>query len=344
MRLIGLIRQNVLLLNLCLPVALLLEAQALLLLFSGSENSGGVYTYFSIHFAASVFMTLFEMKYIPSVYAQERKNVAVFFFVLNFSPLTFGFFVTTIMIMFGLKTMVRSGHEISMDKISFNQISDAYPEIKRIFGEGSLQDTLSSEHAHSRIKIKALSALYNTKNPEAMKHIKSALSDASDEVRLYSFSLIDNFEKELNQKIHVALMELQTESDNVSKGKIYKKLAFLYWDMLYFEISDSNLKHYFITKVQSMIDAAFSLLHNDGTLSILQGRLFLLSGQHKEAEASFIKAEELGAKSKVISTYLAEIAFLKKDFTQVGYWLGQYPTSMLDLKMYSIYRLWVDKK
>lgn len=332
-----------LLLNLFLPISLFVEAYALMTLFH-SPNTVELSTYFIFHFLASIFMTFFQLQYVPKNYTKETKEMGVFFLIINFSTLTFGFIVTMVMIFFGLRKMILTLEDINTDKISFNQITDAYPEIKRIFGEGSLEDTLNSEHAHSKIKIKALSALYNTKNPEAMKHIKNALSDDSDEVRLYSFSLIDNFEKELNKKIHLALLELQDELDEVTQGAIYRKLAFLYWDMLYYEISDSNLKNYFMTKVQSMIDASFKLVQNDGSLYILQGRLLLLNGKTQEAESSFKDALNAGAKVKVISTYLAEIAFLKKDFTQVSYWLNQYPNLCLDLKMYSNYLLWTGKK
>ncbi|MFH0709594.1 MAG: hypothetical protein V2A75_05250 [Pseudomonadota bacterium] len=332
-----------LLLNLFLPIALFVEAHALMTLFRGGDAEG-LNTYFVFHFLASIFMTFFQLQYVPKNYTKETKQMGIFFLIVNFSTLTFGFIVTMVVIFFGLRKMILTQEDINTDKISFNQITDAYPEIKRIFGEGSLEDTLNSEHAHSKIKIKALSALYNTKNPEAMKHIKNALSDDSDEVRLYSFSLIDNFEKELNKKIHLALLELQNELDEVTQGAIYGKLAFLYWDMLYYEISDSNLKNYFMTRVQNMIDASFKLAQNDGSLYVLQGRLLLLNGKTQEAESSFKDALNAGAKVKVISTYLAEIAFLKKDFTQVAYWLNQYPNLCLDLKMYSNYQLWTGKK
>lgn len=312
--------------------------------FITHSNEWGMYRYFFLHAISSLFMTLFEIRFLPHIYQSWRRQASILLYVMNVSILTFGFLVTTVFFLFGFRYMSRSRDELLIEKISFSQISDSFPEIKRIFGEGSLSTTLANDQTLSSKKIKALAALNNTKNPEAMKQIKCSLSDSSDEVRLYSFSLIDNFEKELNHKIHNGLVQLQHSPEGTAKGEAYKKLAFLYWEMLYYEITDLHLKEYFVDKVHLMIDSARIHLKNDAALLVLLGRVFLFSGKIDEAEKSFKNALLMGAKAKGISSYMAEIAYLKRDFSDVKYWLELYPNAAIDLKMYSIYHLWTAKK
>lgn len=314
-----------------------------LIQFLLDDNGWAMYRYFLGHAAASVLITFVQVRYLPKVYHEWRREAWIFLFSINFSLLSFGFLVTSIFASVGFRSMSRQKNDILSDKISFHQLSDNFPKIKRIFGEGSLNNALDTPSTHSAIKLKALTTLNHAKNPEAMKQIKKSLGDSSDEVRLYSFSLIDNFEKELNGKIHNALTELENADDDLSKATVYKKLALLYWEMLYYEVADVHLKIYFTEKVHEMIDASLHCLWSDTALWVLRGRIFLLSGDIEEAESSFQRALELGAKPKNISTYMAEIAFLKKKFSEVSKWLRQYPESAIDLKMYSIYALWTVK-
>lgn len=326
-----------------LIIGILIEWFALtqLMAYAGGWD---MYRYFFLHAIASLFITFFEIRFLPNVYQRWGRQALVVLYIMNFSILSFGFLLTLVFVLFGFRYMSRSRDELLIEKISFNQISDSFPEIKRIFGEGSLTTTLSNDQTLSSKKIKALTTLNNTKNPEAMRQIKQSLGDASDEVRLYSFSLIDNFEKELNHKIHNGLIQLQHSSDESTKGCAYKELAFLYWEMLYYEITDLHLKEYFIDKVHQMINSASTHLKSDAALLVLLGRLYLFSGQIDEAEKSFKDALLIGAKVKGISSYMAEIAYVRRDFSEVRYWLGLYPDASIDLKMYSIYHLWTAKQ
>ncbi len=50
--------------------------------------------------------------------------------------------------------------------------------------------------------------------------IKKMLGDRDDEVRLYSFSIINKMERSINNKIHETLKEFNSYKENSSKQKI----------------------------------------------------------------------------------------------------------------------------
>lgn len=304
-----------------------------------------IYRYFFLHTIASLLLSWCEVKWLESRYPDERLKVFLFFFVFMVITLSFGLFLSLLIVVFGLLHAKVIEKTQTLDKISFNKISDDFPEIKRIFGEASLADTLNQSDAKMQTKIKVLSALSEINTPEAITLIKQALSDESDEVRLYSFSLIDHFEKELNKKIHTALDALHQTKEISQKVQRYKTLALLYWDMLYYELTDDNLKHYFLTKIQSIMDESLLLAPHDEDLIMLQGRLYLFNGDINDAE--FLIHETLeysGTYTKAICSYLAEIAFLKQEYWKIPSLIALYPNAALDLKMYGIQQVWNNKK
>lgn len=304
-----------------------------------------IYRYFFLHAIASALLAWCEMKLLESQYSAERLKVFLFFFVLTGVTLSFGLLLSLLIVIVGLLGAKVIEKTQILDKISFNTISDDFPEIKRIFGEASLAHTLNQSDAIMQTKIKVLSALSEVNTPEAITLIKQALSDESDEVRLYSFSLIDHFEKELNIKIHIALGALHETKEILQKVQEYKTLAFLYWDMLYYELADDNLKHYFLNKIQSIMNEGLLLAPHDEDLMMLQGRLYLFNGDIHNAELLIHKAlEHSGTYTKAICSYLAEIAFLKQEYWKIPSLIALYPSAALDLKMHGMQQVWNKKK
>jgi hypothetical protein len=285
------------------------------------------------------------MQLLKSRYPNERMNIFGFFFILTTTMLTFGLFLSLLLVMIGLRTAKKIEKTQTLDKISFNEISDDFPQIKRIFGEASLAHTLNQSGAGMQTKIKVLSALSEVNTPESITLIKQALSDESDEVRLYSFSLIDHYEKELNKKIHTTLGEVNGAKNVSQKIQGYKKLAFLYWDMLYYELADENLKHYFMDKIQSIIREGLDLAPDDDELMMLQGKIYLFNGDIKSAELLMHKVlDQSGVYTKAICSYLAEIAFINQEYSKIPLLIAQYPSADLDLKMYGMQQVWSKNK
>lgn len=304
-----------------------------------------IYRYFFLHSIASAFLAWCEMKLLESRYPRERLKAFLFFFVLTGVALSFGLILSLLIVTVGLLKAKVIEKSQTLDKISFNEISDDFPQIKRVFGEASLEHSLNQPDTQIHTKIKVLSALNEVNTPESIGLIKRALSDESDEVRLYSFSLIDRFEKELNKKIHIALGEVNDAKNVSQKIQGYKKLAFLYWDMLYYGLSDDNLKHYFMDKIQSIIREGLALAPKDDALMILQGKIYLLSGDIKSAELLMRKAlDQSGVYTKTICSYLAEIAFINQEYSKIPPLIAQYPSADLDLKMYGIQQVWNKNK
>jgi len=67
-----------------------------------------------------------------------------------------------------------------------------FPEVTRLFGEASMERLLNEDISSlSSMKMKALVSLADNASRTDVTLIKNSLSDRNDEVRLYSFAVID---------------------------------------------------------------------------------------------------------------------------------------------------------
>ena len=128
--------------------------------------------------------------------------------------------------------------------LNMQELDHQFPRVKRMFGEGSMLELMNNEHAPKHKKMKALSIMAENLSKKNIALIKHALLSKDDEIRLFSFSLLDNMEQNINTKVHKALERFDQAGDLHQKARMAKELAYLYWDMVYFDLMDDNLKEH----------------------------------------------------------------------------------------------------
>ena len=332
-----------------------------------------------IELRGKIFKFLFKF----SLHKNNQKTVFVFFFLFNISIPFLGY-LFTIWIVWYLLHVKYKQKAISTSALNLDEFSTTFLKVERIFGEGSMHDLLTSDYAPKSKKIKALSSLANNISPANLQIIRQTLSSTDDEIRMFGYAVINKAEKTINQKIDGYLEIISSESAKNDKKNEYlianaaKELAFLYWDMVYTELSHESLKGnflnsavvyiemakvYFMGKIDAVAeDIMYHKINDDmeyiidkekmqiinmysitSSLYMLMGRIYIQRGEYEQAKTEFTVAQELlPEQSTFILPYLAEVYYVTGKYNVVKAILSKAYGLELNATLHPIIDQWGD--
>ncbi len=192
------------------------------------------------------------------------------------------------------------------------------------FADGGLYDVLRNASDTDK-RLKAVLATQRMNERKAIPILQVALKDAVDDVRLLAYSILDNKENGININIKNALTELETAT-TTQRPAIHKRLAFLYWELVYMGLAQGDVLLHILNTARQHVDRVLEETNDSGAYFLL-GRILIREEALEEAELAFQRAIDNGIDKFRISSYLAEIAFLKRDFAQIPKILGELPIS-----------------
>ncbi len=286
----------------------------------------------------------------------KNNQIAIFAFMLLFNlSIPFMGYFFTLWVTWYLVNVKYKKKKVTTNMLNLDEFSTSFLKVERTFGEGSMNDLMLSEYASKSKKLKALSSLATNISPSNLKIIRQTLSSTDDEVRMFGYAIINKAEKALNQKINFHLDVIYHEAtkglnqDEAVVANSNKELAFLYWEMIYTELSHESLKANFLHSVILYIELAKEyyipqidtlsleleelrkdyVQEQDGTnelvvkeheiqtlyktcsnLYMLMGRVYMQRDNYKEAKKEFTIAQELVAgEDTFIIPYLAEVYY-----------------------------------
>lgn len=202
----------------------------------------------------------FKLLYQISLHKNNQKTNIAFMFLFNFSIPVIGY-IFSIWIAWYLKNVSYEKKVSNTNILNLDEFGVSFLKVERIFGESSMSDLMTSEHAPKSKKLKALSALANNPSPANLKIIRQTLSSTDDEIRMFGYAIINKAEKALNIKInqYVEMLHNEDEEERVEKKAFAaNELAYLYWEMVYTELSHESLKENFLEEVIKYINIAKS--------------------------------------------------------------------------------------
>jgi tetratricopeptide (TPR) repeat protein len=156
------------------------------------------------------------------------------------------------------------------------------------------------------------------RTPVSIEIAKRALGNPKDEVRLTAFSIISHLEKEINDRISFLKSRLKEGLAEKELLEVYKKLALLYWELLYFGLVDKELENFVVEETLFYVKKVLEL-NGDPDVYLVAGRIFLRKGDYEKAFEYLSKALECNdvvTKIRVIP-YLAEIEFYRGNYENV---------------------------
>jgi len=295
-----------------------LHFATLISILQQTNSSESIILFIAIEIAFWTVLSYILIQFMPQKYKTYKKDIFIFFVVINIGLLFIGILLTIIMVLFGLSWATQRVSHPSYSIVDFdNQITE-FPTVYSKFQEGILvmegkhRDELSSE-----IKIKSLKILYDSNSQGNIGKIKKFLSDSSDETRLYAFALVSTFEKKLNDRITEVHNRLKDEIDPKKLENHIFELGQLYWQFIYHGVADEQLIGFYTKKIEIVLATVTS----NPNAFVLLGKINILNKRFDKAQEAFNRAIELGIPQKVVSTFLAEIKYEQKKYNEVSQYI-----------------------
>lgn len=190
------------------------------------------------------------------------------------------------------------------------------------FSRGGLFEVLERSSDVDK-QITAVMATTRMKAKQAIPILKVAMRDETDDVRLLAYSIKDRKESEISGRIK-HLIGMLDEDDRTERrilssrerAAAERSLAFLYWELVYLDLADGDIRAYFLAQVVTRARAALEVLRY-GPLAVLLARALMEQGDYPAAGQALEAAEHSGMDRLALAPYRAEIAFHEHRFSEV---------------------------
>lgn len=149
---------------------------------------------------------------------------------------------------------------------------------------------------------------------QAVPLLRQGLMDASDDVRLLAYSMLNAIERELDSRL-LALTRTIEQGDDPA-GQRAEAISTLYWEYAYLGLAQGSTLRYLLEQALAFIDQA--LEHRTTAQRWLQrGRLCATLGDVADAERAFAHCERLGMNDDDLAPHRAELAFRQRRYAEV---------------------------
>lgn len=193
-------------------------------------------------------------------------------------------------------------------------------------GAGSLRPRLTRSDLSRQTRIEALLTVQNLPGNLSSRLLREVLSDPVDDLRLSAYGMLDKGEKQINQQIEAAQAQLDRVAQldqtrpgvpSAARGPLLHRMAECYWELVYQDYAhQGELREFALQSAWRAAQEALPLCPHDGDLLVLVGRIALARGQLDDATRAFTQARALSVPHNRVLPYLAELAFLRRDFAE----------------------------
>ena len=300
-----------------IALALGLEISGLGLILDEPMSERNLMTAGFCHLMASaVAAYIFPKIIIPDQYESQRAT-GLFFFVLVFYLPVLG--LMGLMLGMPLIAGWSSKRTQSSDSsVRVNKIRDLPSEAAVTHGQPvnshGLCDLYQSRDANKRLQ--AVYATLKLEDRDAIPLLRTALGDATDDIRLLAYALLDRKEYRLSKRIEQAKQDLEKQ-ENSGKQQLYRQIANDYWELAHLGLVQGDAKNYVLGMAFKYIELGLVYSPEDSGLLFQYAQILLRLGKYQEALEEFKKAEMLGIEFICLQTYYAEIAFYTRRYFEV---------------------------
>jgi hypothetical protein len=190
------------------------------------------------------------------------------------------------------------------------------------YGRGArLKAELQNADVATSFRMTALLAMQSMPARTVSPLLQSMLADPLDDIRLLAYGILDNREKQLTQRILAqrALLDgkAQPAATGAARTHANKTLAQLYSELIYENLVTGDVHRNAADQADAYAHAALDADPDDASLWRLRGRLALDRRDLDQAEPMLQRAIDCGFPRERMLPYLAETAYLRRDYARV---------------------------
>ena len=211
-------------------------------------------------------------------------------------------------------------------------------------GQGAIRSRLSSA-VPDNVRMQSLLTLSSVPRRVSNPILEDLLGDATDDVRLVAFGMLDSEEKKISDRIHRERKILKSDLTPAQRYTCLCHLAELHWELVYSSLASGDLAKHILGEAREYLDAAFAIGEKPGSgILVLRGRILLAQGELGLAEQSLINAIMQGHPHISVLPYLSEIAFRRRDFAVIRGFMEHFTDLQGDSRLKGIADLWTGSR
>jgi hypothetical protein len=221
------------------------------------------------------------------------------------------------------------------------------PQLARPSAEARVRQALA-EHAVVPIRevlegdsspaerIQAVMALRRMPARDALPLLRTALGDASEDVRLLAYAILERREKGLRASIERKLEALEAHEDgSASQLAALRELAHDHWELVHGGFVEGELAQRTLQLAAEHARGALELIRRgigkpEGALSVLLARVELRRGETVGAAHALELAAQAGVADSTLAPLHAELAFIERRFDRIPGLLASVGGTQLD--------------
>jgi hypothetical protein len=188
--------------------------------------------------------------------------------------------------------------------------------------EARIQARLSDTDVSATERLSALVAIQGMPTRTTGTLLRELLADPVEDIRLIAYGTLDQAENEIMQKIAQTLMSLDDAEDDAERHALNRRLAELHFELVYQNLVQGAVYRHTLERADEYALAALATDEGDAALWLMRGRLALARGLAEDARAYLERAQGLGFPRERLTPWLAEVAYLKRDYSLVAKMLG----------------------
>ncbi|MBN3765302.1 sugar ABC transporter permease [Burkholderia sp. Ac-20365] len=190
------------------------------------------------------------------------------------------------------------------------------------YGRGArLKAELQNSEAGTSFRMTALLAMQSMPARTVSPLLQGMLADPLDDIRLLAYGILDNREKVLTQQILVERPKLDTKLNpdlsDAERARANRTLAQLYSELIYENLVTGDVYRNAADQADGFAAAALEHDPKDAALWRLRGRLAIARADLDGADMMLQRAIDCGFPRERMLPYLAETAYLRRDFARV---------------------------
>ena len=291
------------------------------------------------HALASGLFALLLTSVFPKRFNQEKSGLLTLFFCFAFFVPLFGA-VAILITMVYFRKFKYLGERDEFSSVPLPPFMQEATAMSAGMGEGGAWSRLRATALPRAERLMALMAVGSGSGFNTSSFLQLATGDNDDEIRLLAFNLCERHEQKINHSITAAMEGLKTASDSSGRAVFCRTLAFSYWELVYNALSQNELRVFFIEQSFKYLRQTQELGGDDPALSVLLGKIHLMRHEHDQAGEAIRDALAKGASPSLVIPYLAELAFLKRDFASLKSILAQDQTLRLKPGIGPVAQFW----
>ena len=300
-----------------LCLAALLEGLVLPYLLLADRYNGDWIGLLILHLMISLAVGLLGKESLPKKYQRLPRMVVLFLVALTmFIPMLGAIGVLSIVLM--TNYFLARKEETAIQELQESRFAGTGQAEMIQYGSGDLKSRFAAPALRTEARLDALGKLQGFETQQITTTVREALQDQADDIRLVAFGILDKKEKAINEKINQELEWFELAVEEYDKLTHARQLSYAYWELVYKEVVEGDILTYALERATHFNAVVLATQPQDAGMWALKGQIALRSHNSEQAREAFTKALEYGIPETRVVPYLAELAFLRKEFSELS--------------------------